>query len=198
MGHWGIHPWHNDSALDWLDRFAEQAQLKQQIETALNLPMEQIDEIRAAAHLLLTLSYPDIALIEDPAPLLKLAKERLLEAIQARVFDNRQFVLQMLGEVAALQSAVSRQSLPGKHPDPVAKDIAATGIELGLTQYHVTDFEGDIRDSRARDVVGSGFLDQEGVLHVQIEDGHPNGFLLKFRCLPNDSSECSEESLSPE
>ena len=193
MGYWGIHPWHNDSALDWLDRFAEQSQLKQQIDTALNLPLDQIDEIRAAAHLLLTMSHPDIALVENPTSLLKLAKERLLEAIQNRVFDNRQFILQMLGEVAALQSAVARQSCPGKHPDPVAEQIAATGVDFGLTPYHITDFEGDIRDSRASDVAGSGFLDQKGVLHVQIEDGRPNGFLLKFRCSPSDGSEFGAE-----
>jgi len=198
MGHWGSHPWQNDPALDWLDKFAEQAQLNQQIEAALILPLEQIDEIRAAAHLLLTLSCSDVALVNESTPLLILAKQRLLEAIQAGVFGNRQFILQMLGEVAALQSAVSRQCRPGRHPDTVMEEIAAAGEELGLTPYSVSDFEGAMPESRAKDVVGSGFLDGDGVLHLQIEDGRPDGFLLKFRCSPSDGSEFADENPATE
>ena len=193
MGHWGPHPWQNDPALDWLDKFAEQTQLNERIETALNLPLEQIDEIRAATHLLLTLSSSQVQFLQNSKPLLQLAEQRLLEAVQAGLFANRQFVLQVLGEVTALKSAVAGQCIPGKHPDPLFENMIAAGEELGLTMYAVSNVEGDIPESRARDVVGTGFLDEDSVLHVQIEDGRPDGFLLKFRCSPDDGSESVEQ-----
>ena len=189
MGYWGPHPWQNDSALNWLDQFAAQAQLNQQIESTLNLPLDQIDEIRAAAHLLLTLSSSDVQFIQNSTPLMQLAEKRLLEAIQAGLFTNRQFVLQVLGEVTALKSAVAGQCIPGKHSDPLFENMIAAGEELGLTLYTVADVEGDIPESRSKDVVGTGFLDEDSVLHLQLEDGRPNGFVLKFRCSPGDGSE---------
>jgi|GEM_PF-1852825 hypothetical protein len=194
MGHWGSHPWQNDSALDWLDKFAAEAQLNQQIDTGLNLPLEQIDEIRAAAHLLLTLSSSDVQFVLDSAPLLKLAQTRLLEAIEAKLFTNRQFILQVLGEVTALKAAVSRQGQPGKDSHSPIDGLIEAGEQFGLTLYTVADVEGDIPESRARDVVGTGFLDGDAVLHVQLEDGRPDGFLLKFRCSPSDGSEFDEGS----
>ena len=194
MGHWGSHPWQNDSALDWLDKFAVEAQLTQQIEAGLNLPLELIDDIRAAAHLLLTLSSSDVQFVLDSAPLLKLAQKRLLEAIEAGLFTNRQFVLQVLGEVTALKAAVSRQGQPGKDSHSPIDGLVEAGEQFGLTLYTVADVEGDIPESRAKDVVGTGFLDEDSVLHVQIEDGRPNGFVLKFRCSPADGSDFSDEA----
>ena len=198
MGHWGPHPWQNDPALDWLDTFAEQTQLNERIETALNLPLDEIDEIRAAAHLLLTLSSSDVQFIQESTPLMELAQRRLLEAIQTGLMGNRQFILQMLGEIVALESAIAGQCRPGRHSDTVMEEIMAAGEELGLTPYSASDFEGAMPESRTRDVVGSGFLDKEGVLHVQIEDGCPSGFLLKFRCSPSDGSEFADENLMTE
>lgn len=195
MGYWGPHPWQNDPALDWLDKFAEQAQLNQQIETALRLPLEEIDEIRAAAHLLLTLSSSDVQFIQDSTSLMKLAQERLLEAIQTGVMGNRQFILQMLGEIVALKSAVAGQCSTGKHSDTSSVDVVAAAKEHGLTLFAVADVDGEIPESQAEEVVGTGFLDGKGGIRVQIEDERLNGFHLKFRLAPSDDREFPAENL---
>lgn len=192
MGHWGAHPWQNDSALDWLDEFAAQSRFTELIEAGLNLPLEQIDEIRAATHLLLQFAGSEVSVVPETTRLLALARQRLNNALDSGLFTTRQFRLRVLGEVDALSAAALKQSVTGRDDDDAAEAISRIATEVfGLTQYDLVDVEGHVVAARDRDIVGTGFLDADGVLHLQLEDGRPNGFQLKCRCVPDVSGQSS-------
>ena len=108
MGHWGTQPWENDSAADWLDKVAEQGQLLDRIREALTLPLEQIDEIRAAAHLLLHLTKAGIGAPSDMNLLARGAVFRLSEAVEERMFPHPDFSTNMINEIAGLRNEPAR------------------------------------------------------------------------------------------
>ena len=186
MGHWGVQPWQNDAASDWLDSFAEQTQLSARIEAGLSLPLEQIDEIRAAAFLLLKFGEAGTGVVDEAGRLLPLAIGRLSEAIESGLYSNPEFVRVVLAELTSLRRLIAAQSGSAGVPDPVLKELTRVASEeLGLTQHDVVDVEGRIPESRVSDIVGTGFLDAEGVLHLRLEDGRENGFVLQCRCVPD-------------
>ena len=65
--------------------------------------------------------------------------------------------------------------------------------QFGLTLYDVIDIQGDIPESRTKDVVGTGFMSSDGAFKLQLEDGRPDGFHLKLRCVPDDSQDFDRE-----
>ncbi|MBI1312136.1 hypothetical protein GC176_12665 [bacterium] len=189
MGHWGLQPWENDGAADWLDQFAEQSRLSERIENGLRLPLEQIDEIRATAYLLLKFSEAGAWLLDEPESLTELAIDRLSEAVESGLYTNPAMADIVLAELVSLRLLLAKQSGEPDRPDPVLAELTRVASEFGLAQYNVVEVEGSLMETRPRDVVGTGFLDDDGVLHLQLEDGRPNGFLLKCRCVPDDGSQ---------
>ena len=187
MGHWGTQPWENDSAADWLDKVAEQGQLLDRIREALTLPLEQIDEIRAAAHLLLHLTKAGIGAPSDMNLLARGAVFRLSEAVEERMFPHPDFSTNMINESAGLRelfSSAEEDQLPPLIERSKVEQIASE--QSGLTLYDVADVEGTIPETKPQDVVGTGFLDDAGVLHLQLTDGRGH-FEVSFRCVPDDS-----------
>lgn len=186
MGHWGTQPWENDSAADWLDEVAGQGQLLDRIREALTLPLEQIDEIRAAAHFLLHLTKAGIGVRSDMNLLARGAVFRLSEAVEERLFSHPDFSTNMISEIARLRelfSSAEDDQLPPLIERSKVKQIASE--QFGLTLYDVADVEGTIPETKTHDVVGTGFLDECGVLHLQLTDGRGH-FEVSFRCVPDD------------
>lgn len=193
MGHWGIEPWENDAAADWLDDFSENTRLAERIETGLSLPLEQIDAIRAASFLLLTFGTVGAPLVRDCGRLAQLAVRRLSEAIESGAFTNPQFVRRLVSELARLRNLEARSGQDSSS-DPISAEISRVASDqFGLTLYDVTDIEGRMPAAVAEDIVGTGFLDETGVLHVQLEDGRDGGFKLSFRCVPDASADSDDE-----
>lgn len=196
MGHWGFQPWENDSAADWLDQFAEQADLSTRVKAGLSLPLDQIDEVRAAAHLLLNFSKLGLISTDATGQLVELAIHRLNEAVESGVFTNPDFVRIVTGELAQLRGLLA-------HADGAPLDELVGSTTAGeflfangpssLALYDVVDVAGVIPDTRTQDVVGTGFLDDEGSLHLQLEDGRDRGLKLRCRCVPDSLTRLLDE-----
>lgn len=192
MGNWGIQPWQNDSAADWLDSFSKRTQLSERIEMALTLPDENIEDVRAAAYLLLRFAEAGTWLLDEPEQLVSLAIERLSGAIDSEIYTTPEFVEIVQAEVDALRRLFSDGT---NSPDSGQSDQASVAAEkFGMTMYTVSDADGRIPESQAEEVVGNGFRGEDGVLHLRIEDGRPDGFLLKLRCPPTSGQAFIEEN----
>ncbi len=190
MGLWGIQPWENDAAADWLDQLAEKTRLSDRIESALRLPLEHIDEIRAAAFLLLQLGEAGTWLVDQPDRLAMLAIERLTEAVESNLYTNPEIRRLILAELTQLRTLLTTETSREEETDPVGNKLSRIASEqFGLTQYDVIDVEGNLVETRLGDVVGTGSRDADGVLHLQLEDDRTNGFLLKCRCVPDDNNQ---------
>jgi len=109
MGHWGLDPWENDAAADWLQAFAERTQLSERIEEGLALPADRIEEIRAACYLLLKFSEAGVWLVDQPARLTTLAVDQLSEAIESGVCSNPEFRNAVVAEREELRSHLSTE-----------------------------------------------------------------------------------------
>ena len=83
-----------------------------------------------------------------------------------------------------LFSSATEDQIPPRIEPPKVEQIAYE--QFGLTLYDVADVEGTIPETRTQDVVGTGFLDDAGVLHLQLTDGRGH-FEVSFRCVPDDS-----------
>jgi hypothetical protein len=179
MGHWGSQPWANDGAADWLDQFVEKTRVVEQIEAGLNLPFDQIDEVRAAASLLLAVA--DVCSFDrdDRCRLATQAVDRLSNAIEAGLYTNPTTHQLVLVEISRLRALITGSG------DPVANVIGDIATErFGLALYDVVDIGGRAGDVATKDIVGTGLLDDCGVLHLRLEDGREAGFELSCRCVP--------------
>jgi len=92
MGSWGTEPWQSDRAQDWLEVMFSLTGLAEHIEETLSRTVEDYtDEIRAAAFVLLALgkeAWPANAYTRCAM----LARMRLTEMVECRVFTNPAFV----------------------------------------------------------------------------------------------------------
>lgn len=189
MGHWGYQSWENDSAADWLDQFAEQAEIEKRIRDGLSLSVDCIDKVRAAANLLLAMSKLQCVSGNTRKELASLAIERLSSDLESGEYEAPEFRTAVLDEIAQLRELVSSSrggsSLIHQFIHKKAKE------QFGLTLYEVTDFSGTNANCVVKDLVGTGYLDQGGVLHLELTDGRDEGFLLRCRCVPADGTEHS-------
>ena len=186
MGHWGIRSWENDAAADWLDSFMEQARIEERIRDGLSLPQDCIDEVRSAASLLLCLS----ELLSIPAQtrnkLASLAVDRLSDALESHDYTNHQIRSRVVEEIAQLRTLSVETAVGGSAKfDPIGKAIQKIAAEqFGLKQYDVVDIDGRSTTAPLRDIIGTGFLDSDGILNLELTDGRDDGFLLRCRCVP--------------
>lgn len=186
MGHWGFHSWENDAAADWLGSFAEQARIEERIRGGLSLPQDCIDEIRSAASLLLCLSELLSIPGQTQSELAHLAIERLSDALESRDYTNLQIRSLVVEEIAQLRTLAIETAVGDEAKfDPIGKAIQKIAAEqFGLKQYDVIDIDGRSTTIPLQDIVGTGFLDGDGVLHLELTDGRDDGFLLRCRCVP--------------
>lgn len=190
MGHWGLQPWENDSAADWLDEFAEQTGLIEKISDGLELPLTEIDKVRAAAHVLLSVSAAGLLESQSREDLACLAIGRLSEAIESELFTNPGFRALVLSEIAGLRSLLTSSIEAGPKPEMIVDEVQQMAVEqFRLHLYHVIDIDGVTAEFIAKDLVGTGFLDEDGVMHLQFDDGRENGFTMTCRCVPAERSD---------
>lgn len=100
MGFWGHEPWANDGAADWLDEHPEKTCSIADIAKALVLPIEDFDQIRIAAHILVGQADrlgPQVACLHE-------AIFKLTQVLDAEVVDNAFFVAAIRSEIQALRS----------------------------------------------------------------------------------------------
>ena len=98
MGAWGLEPWANDAAADWLQQMFEITGIAQQIEEALSLPVEDhADEIRVAVYVLMQLSESYVWPAENRRRCLEAADARLSEILTSGTFTNPR-LLAAIGE----------------------------------------------------------------------------------------------------
>lgn len=183
MGHWGSQPWANDGAADWLDQFIEKSSVVEHIEAGLNLPFDQIDEVRAAANVLLAVTGICNFDRDDRNRLATQAVDRLSNAVEVGLYSNPTTRQLVFVEISQLHALITGSD------DPVANVIAGIATEqFGLAQYDVVDIEGRAGDVATKDIIGTGFLDDRGVLHLRLEDGCEAGFQLSCRCVPAEAT----------
>ena len=189
MGHWGYRSWENDAAADWLESFAEQARVEERIRDGLSLPQDCIDEIRAAASLLLCLSELLSIPTQTRNELANLAIERLSDALESRDYTNLHIRSHVVEEIAQLRTLSVKTGVGGSAKfDPIGKAIQKIAAEqFGLKQYDVVDIDGHCTTVRLKDIIGTGFLDSEGIHYLELTDGRDDGFLLRCRCVPTEN-----------
>ena len=110
MGSWGTEPWQNDSAQNWFEEMFSLTGLAEHIEETLSRTVEDYaDEIRATAIVLLALgkeAWP----VEAYTRCATLARMRLAEMLEHRVFKNPafvQFVQEQLARLGGGQDGIS-------------------------------------------------------------------------------------------
>lgn len=102
MGAWGIEPWQNDPAQNWFDEMFSLTGLAGHIEETLSRTVDDYaDEIRAAAFVLLTLG-KEVWPTDAYARCATLARLRLTEMLERRVFTNPAFVESVQQQLARL------------------------------------------------------------------------------------------------
>ena len=103
MGAWGLEPWANDAAADWLQMF-DVTGLSQQIEDALELPaQDHADEIRVAVYVLLQLSESYVWPVESRRWCLETADARLSEILTSGKFTNTRLLAAIAKERDAIR-----------------------------------------------------------------------------------------------
>lgn len=150
------------------------------------MPENCIDEIRSAASLLLCLS----ELLSIPAQtrneLASLAIDRLSDALESHDYTNLQIRSLVLGEIAQLRTLAGESAgEDSAKSGPIGKAIQKIAAEqFGLKQYDVVDVDGHCTTISLKAIVGTGFLDSDGIVHLELTDARDNGFLLRCKCVP--------------
>jgi hypothetical protein len=114
MGGWGTKPWENDTAADWYMNMMEATGLAEYVEKTIHQelgdddPGAAMDEIRAAAAVLLLLGHIHVWTGDDLEQHLKLAIVRL-EEILARDYGGS-CTEQIQAEIAALKSRLEENA----------------------------------------------------------------------------------------
>ncbi len=185
MGHWGIRPLENDEAADWGDRFLRETQIVAKLSDAIEHPVTEIATVRAAAHTLLAIADAGVVDKRSIDDLAHRAILRLSEGLESDEYSNPDIRRAIVGEIVKLRSLVSAVAETVYEPDPIAHELNRVAQEqFNLRQYNVVDVESS-ESSIAKDVVGTGFLDERGVLHIRLDDGRPDGLSMTFRCVPS-------------
>lgn len=105
VGIWGIEPWANDAAADWFDTLFRATTLDRRIERTLRLPIRRhVEEIRAAAYVVLTFGQPEFWPVDSYERCRELAINRLHEMLDQRVVTNPTLVSAIHGVIRALES----------------------------------------------------------------------------------------------
>ena len=104
MGAWGLEPWANDAAADWLQQMFDVTGLAQRVEEALELPVEDhADEIRVAVYVLLQLSESYVWPADSRKRCLETADTRLSEILTNGKFTNTRLLVAISKERDAIR-----------------------------------------------------------------------------------------------
>jgi len=108
MGTWGIEPWENDSAADWLAEMFEKTKLDDFIEKTLSLDSsDYYEEIRAASMVLIELGRKGVWPFEKLDCHLELAIAKLEEILgnsSCPVNESKEIVAAITKEIQCLKA----------------------------------------------------------------------------------------------
>lgn len=117
MGTWDTKPWDNDTAADWFGGVFDETELREKVRAALELDLNEHQEIRAAAHVLMSLGRTYVWPIDQLDSDLALAVERLTEI--KKVFqDLPELLAEINFEIEVLKCRLDRE-----HPLPDSEDF---------------------------------------------------------------------------
>ena len=109
MGCWGVKPHESDSAADWFGDLWDEFPIPAKVEETLRLDLEDnLEEIRAAAHLLVQLGETYIWPVHSIDRHCDLAAHRLEEIKALEQYSGDDFQAQLQNEIDILRSRISK------------------------------------------------------------------------------------------
>ena len=109
MGCWGVKPYEADSAADWFGNLWDEFPIPSKVEETLKLDLEDnLEEIRAAAHLLVQLGETYIWPVQLIDRHCDLAARRLEEIKALEKYSGDDFETQLQQEIDILRSRISK------------------------------------------------------------------------------------------
>jgi hypothetical protein len=109
MGCWGVKPYESDSAADWFGDLWDEFPIPSKVEETLKLDLEDnLEEIRAAAHLLVQLGQVYIWPVDSIDRHCDLAARRLQEIKALEEYSGDDFQAQLQSEIDILRSRISK------------------------------------------------------------------------------------------
>ena len=109
MGCWGVKPYENDSAADWFGDLWDEFPVPSKVEETLSMDLEDShEEIRAAAHILITLGKTYIWPVTLINRHCDLAARRLTEMKAMEIYNGAELQSELQKEIEVLRSRISK------------------------------------------------------------------------------------------
>jgi hypothetical protein len=113
MGYWGYNAWENDNAADWFADMFEATDLHAFVEDTLSRSVDNnIEETRAAAHIVIALGHTYIWPIDYIDKHLHLAASKLKSLLDSGIFeDSPEIQAQLRKEISIITERLSANEI---------------------------------------------------------------------------------------